>query len=360
MKKQKGMTLIEIVISLGIYGLLALLLTEIMSVVNNTMTATNQLNARLAFQARYADNKITTGLNRTATGDLTVSYGDNGTVIGSFNHIDDDVEDTRLEYNEYSGIYNNRTSRATIDYVEEINYRFMTFDYREEAAAGFLGPRFQVQVYLFPYFRSAGLSASEEATARTRAEALLGEARKIRISAGGNVYDPVSGELTSAYTIDIPNAAAAKQYVQLGDDGLPLEHVEFQIQNIASSPSETDREISNRHPSDAHPGDAYEVKVEFLDSSDVPIVEIVPTDIYMYVKRGNTESYYNECAVALDMWNAVYGDTDVAMRVCRSKASVGGEGIFDGYSADEVDPPMFTESDDPDLPEDPGEEEEEG
>ena len=221
MKKQKGMTLIEVVISLGIYRLLALLLTEIMAVVNNTMTATNQLNARLAFQARYADNKITTGLNRTANGALTVSYGDNGTEVGRFDHIDDDIDDTALVYNEYSGIYNNRTSRATIDYVEEVNYRFMTFDYREEAAAEYPGEHFQLQVYLFPYFRSAELSATEEAAAAAAARTLLAPARKIRISGGGKVYDPVSHELTTAYTVDIPNADAAMQFVTLDADGLP-------------------------------------------------------------------------------------------------------------------------------------------
>ena len=47
------------------------------------------------------------------------------------------------------------------------------------------------------------------------------------------------------------------------------------------------------------------------------------------------------------------------MRVCRSKNS-GSPDSFDGYSADEVDPPALTEADDPETPEDPGEEEEDG
>ena len=57
--KLKGMTLIEVVISIGVYAVIALLLTEIMSLVNATMKATNQLNRRLAYEAKFADNLLT-------------------------------------------------------------------------------------------------------------------------------------------------------------------------------------------------------------------------------------------------------------------------------------------------------------
>lgn len=57
-RKLKGMTLIEVVISIGIYAVIALLLTEIMSLVNATMKATNQLNRRLAYEAKFADNML--------------------------------------------------------------------------------------------------------------------------------------------------------------------------------------------------------------------------------------------------------------------------------------------------------------
>lgn len=57
-RKLKGMTLIEVVISIGIYAVIALLLTEIMSLVNATMKATGQLNRRLAYEAKFADNML--------------------------------------------------------------------------------------------------------------------------------------------------------------------------------------------------------------------------------------------------------------------------------------------------------------
>ena len=57
--KLKGMTLIEVVISIGVYAVIALLLTEVMSLVNATMKATNQLNRRLAYEAKFADNLLT-------------------------------------------------------------------------------------------------------------------------------------------------------------------------------------------------------------------------------------------------------------------------------------------------------------
>ncbi len=61
MKKRnlKGMTLMEIIVSMAVYGVLALLLVEIMSCVNGTMQVTNQLNKRLAYEAKFADNRRT-------------------------------------------------------------------------------------------------------------------------------------------------------------------------------------------------------------------------------------------------------------------------------------------------------------
>ena len=67
MKKQKGMTLVEIVISMAIYGILALLLTEIMTCVNASMRATRQLNNRLSYEAKFADNQLTSGANANFT-----------------------------------------------------------------------------------------------------------------------------------------------------------------------------------------------------------------------------------------------------------------------------------------------------
>ena len=58
--KRKGLTLIEIIISIAVYAVLALLLTEIMTLVNTMMRSTDQLNNRLNYEAKYADNQIIT------------------------------------------------------------------------------------------------------------------------------------------------------------------------------------------------------------------------------------------------------------------------------------------------------------
>ena len=58
-KKLQGMTLIEIVLSIAIYGMIAMLLTEVMCLINATIKSTQQLNTRLSYEAKYADNLLT-------------------------------------------------------------------------------------------------------------------------------------------------------------------------------------------------------------------------------------------------------------------------------------------------------------
>lgn len=55
-KRRRGLTLIEIIISIAIYAVLALLVAEIMSMVNMLMKSTDQMNKRLTYEAKYADN----------------------------------------------------------------------------------------------------------------------------------------------------------------------------------------------------------------------------------------------------------------------------------------------------------------
>lgn len=80
MKKRnlKGMTLMEIVVSMAVYGVLALLMVEIMSCVNGTMRITNQLNKRLAYEAKFADNRRTEdgyGIMTATPRTLQIMYG---------------------------------------------------------------------------------------------------------------------------------------------------------------------------------------------------------------------------------------------------------------------------------------------
>lgn len=104
MKKRnlKGMTLMEIVVSMAVYGVLALLLVEIMSCVNGTMRTTNQLNKRLAYEAKFADNRLTEdgyGVMTATPRTLQIMYGSESIPSGAAeytaryentNHVDDD------------------------------------------------------------------------------------------------------------------------------------------------------------------------------------------------------------------------------------------------------------------------------
>ncbi|MBR5404785.1 MAG: prepilin-type N-terminal cleavage/methylation domain-containing protein [Oscillospiraceae bacterium] len=69
--KRKGMTLLEVIISIAVYAVLALLLAEIMTLVNSTMRSTEQMNNRLSYEAKYADNLMTVDADGTPFAKLT-------------------------------------------------------------------------------------------------------------------------------------------------------------------------------------------------------------------------------------------------------------------------------------------------
>jgi len=122
----------EIVISIAIYGVLALLVTEIMTTVNATMRATSQLNDRLAFESKFADNNMTkdsTGNPFQATNvEYSVDYSYAGSIDFTYNHGSNGrVGDTTRSAIEYRMDYHDPTIVGT-NYAQNVNYRFMTFD----------------------------------------------------------------------------------------------------------------------------------------------------------------------------------------------------------------------------------------
>jgi prepilin-type N-terminal cleavage/methylation domain-containing protein len=68
--RKKGMTLIEVVTALAISGILSLLMVQIMNTVNATIRATSDLNRRLAYEGKYADNLVVAGADSK---DISVS-----------------------------------------------------------------------------------------------------------------------------------------------------------------------------------------------------------------------------------------------------------------------------------------------
>ena len=144
-RKLKGMTLIEVVISIGIYAVIALLLTEIMSLVNATMKATGQLNRRLAYEAKFADNMlISDGKNLWAErvvepgdapgkSDVTVRLRSDD-AVNSFN-----IEAKGSEYMTNADNLERASGRLEgTDLIihKDTNYRFMVFTKEIRAVDG--------------------------------------------------------------------------------------------------------------------------------------------------------------------------------------------------------------------------------
>ena len=170
MKKQKGMTLMEIVISIAVYGVLALLVTEIMTTVNATMRATNQLNDRLAFESKFADNNMT----KDSTGNpfpsssvtYSVDYSYAGTIDFTYNQgTSGRVGDTTRTAIEYRMDYNDPTILGT-NYAQNVNYRFMTFDKVAMDPSECPEGAFQVFVRFVPYYSDEVPSTDAEKKAK--------------------------------------------------------------------------------------------------------------------------------------------------------------------------------------------------
>lgn len=151
--KRKGMTLLEVIISIAVYAVLALLLAEIMTLVNSTMRSTEQLNKRLSYEAKYADNLNIVDADGTQFDKLTEAVGgvDVPAVKVSIRYdvketdkvksaagqvvsiaadanktIARDLSNNELRASEYTTRYD-ETSTGT-HYHDNTNYRFMTFD----------------------------------------------------------------------------------------------------------------------------------------------------------------------------------------------------------------------------------------
>ncbi len=165
--KRKGLTLVEIVISIAIYGVLALLIMEIMTLVNTLVKSTDQMTKRLSYEAKYADNLLTqdeeghpfsmaeesstggvmvpsvrvtidydiSNKHFDSSGDL-VSYTVGNTAnpeAGAQDHrlrrttrsLNIDGSGNQLRAAEYTTNYN---ETASVVYHEDTNYKFLTFN----------------------------------------------------------------------------------------------------------------------------------------------------------------------------------------------------------------------------------------
>lgn len=129
-RKLKGMTLMEVVVSLAVYAIIGLLLAEIMTLVNATMKATNQLNRRLTYEAKFADNLLLSdGVTSFTNNPISATLSeDNGSFTINANG--------RVYETNASNIGNNVDSDPNQMIINEhTNYRFLVFSKTYEAAA---------------------------------------------------------------------------------------------------------------------------------------------------------------------------------------------------------------------------------
>jgi len=120
----KGMTLFEIVISIAIYGTIALLLVEIMGTVNSTMRSTTALNERLSYEEKFADNRMTVADSRgeiIEDADLKSLKITFGADESSMKTISADGRQLEVRYN----------SGKEYDTTTGVNYRYMIFEDNE-------------------------------------------------------------------------------------------------------------------------------------------------------------------------------------------------------------------------------------
>lgn len=174
MKKQKGMTLMEIIVSCAVYALLALLIAETMTLVNSTMRSTNQLNRRLSYESKYADNMLTVDSSGVALTpravSVSINYGGTLTgrnMTGSVRQVAVDPLNTDGDNNEFTksgGEYKMDFTDSSIVgtvYHSQVNYRFMTFD-KEVNSPSVAAPDFSVIIRFVPYFTSEASSLTDD------------------------------------------------------------------------------------------------------------------------------------------------------------------------------------------------------
>lgn len=377
MKTKKGMTLVEIVISLGIYALLALLLTEIMAVVNSTMRATNQLNDRLSYQSKFADNMITSGAseNRTETGGalgLSMSYGHvvdaDGTLDESGGTISMDSVGNALEYHEWVigapvDADGNPREVAGINYAEDINYKFVTYQYPGEHRAELDHQGFRVRLVLMPYIDDGTLTNEEKRAAIESAKRFIKNVDKITIE--GSILDPEADNEEVAHPLEgtlhdywgFSGDMTDEQkyaFASFGDSPSMYsltQSIDFMIRNEASEIPEGADTVMN----------SGTITVHFYNAGGQQVLAFSLPELYMYVKNGSTESFYNQTMIALDLNMAQSTDPSVYRRALRTgKSKTNGEGYLPEEFLPRDDDEPTPEVPGGETPEEPGEETPEG
>jgi len=247
MKKQKGMTLVEIVISMAIYGILALLLTEIMTCVNASMRATHQLNNRLSYEAKFADNQLTSGANANFTLNehgFVINYGAS---LG--HHINDDPTTAMVAYEWTTNMFD--AGIVGERYATDINYRFMKFAHRGADIADWPGHNYRIAIRPVAYLTRdfATLTETERDQRTTEAKEEIQHLDAIYVVNGDLIqeHDGGAGPVVP-YTPEAPDSSYIKKIDMSGLDEGDLDQIMlsdlFYVDNNSNTRSPADKEVS--------------------------------------------------------------------------------------------------------------------
>ena len=192
--KRKGMSLLEIIISIAVYAVLALLLAEIMTLVNSTMRSTEQLNNRLSYEAKYADNLLTVDADGTPFARLeenalmddgstqsvpkvkvSIQYDvdktkevrdSNGRVVSITaekvlqSNAEQKTADKLLRASEYTAAYDEKSPGT--HFHDNTNYRYITFNKVGLQQSTYPGTSFPVRIHsLLPDGDKGGLEDTD-------------------------------------------------------------------------------------------------------------------------------------------------------------------------------------------------------
>lgn len=116
-KTLKGVSLMEVVISIAVYGVISLLLAEIMGCVNNMMTFTNHLSERIAVEGKIADNQETS------------ASSSRGVVVSC--HLEGYGHNKKFELNDAVLEYSPSGATTMSDSESAVHFRYMNYQHHD-------------------------------------------------------------------------------------------------------------------------------------------------------------------------------------------------------------------------------------
>lgn len=298
MKTKKGMTLIEIVVSMAIYAVIAMIIVNIMTSVNALMDSTSQLNERLSYEAKYADNLQTIDdqgnnyADSVRRVDYEIMYDCTKNAEGKITNgkrINSSGSD-RAAF-EYTANYND-PNISGVHYHDNVNYRFMTFNKVPVSTPERQSDTFTVIFKPVAYFSGkygkgagdTGYSAAMEA----QFEDNMTADQKAKATADANAL--ISGNKFTKVTAEGTNFKSGSSVVLIDDTHAMTLNTEYPV-NVNHAPE-----------LDAIPEDttSYPGTIKYTVLKDGKQYSIGTATYYMFVKYGSTATsvvYYNRVVI---------------------------------------------------------------